>query len=206
MKKTDKVNYSKIIAEVSFLLPIIMLIIAFIINGSGEKIKTTYEYIENKIIEHSVSDIFETVIELSFIIEILLMAVSIILQLKRRLYKHPFLNVFSTGFFCFILFISYIIACGFRTKDDYSPEYYKFTDGKHTIVVEEKSFLLYGGADVYQILENGNAIPIGSFSTDDGGRNKGDYDLTWNEKSIKIKYHTFVSNNSANEITLEFCD
>jgi len=77
---------------------------------------------------------------------------------------------------------------GLWQKSDYFPVCYEFTDGQHTIVIEEESFLLYGGGTVYQIKDNNNAVIIGNISTDDGGRNHGRYDIKWLNDGCEITY------------------
>ena len=62
-------------------------------------------------------------------------------------------------------------------------------NGDKAIVVEEESYILYGGAIIYQVLNNNEALIIGHIATDDGYRNKGNYDIKWNEDNLEISYH-----------------
>ena len=88
-----------------------------------------------------------------------------------------------------LFFFSDITAAGLWNKGYYSPECYYFTNGDKAIVVEEESYILYGGAIIYQVLNNNEALIIGHISTDDGYRNKGNYDIKWNEDNLEISYH-----------------
>lgn len=81
------------------------------------------------------------------------------------------------------------MAAGLWNKEDYSPECYYFTNENRAIVIEEESFMLSGWAEIYQIINNNEALIIGHISTDDGYRNKGNYDIKWNEDNLEISYH-----------------
>ena len=80
-------------------------------------------------------------------------------------------------------------------KSNFSSNYIK-TDDIHTIVIEERSFLLYGGGTIYQIYDDNTAAVIGDISTDDGGRNYGRYDIKWFQDSAEITYNYFDLENS----------
>jgi len=95
-----------------------------------------------------------------------------------------------------MLFFCDIMVCGLWTNEDYEPECYKFSDGQHTIVIEEKSFLLYGGGTVYQIMDNDKAVIIHQFDTDDGGRNNGNYSIKWYDDYAELTYNTFSGKDS----------
>ena len=99
-----------------------------------------------------------------------------------------------------LIFLSEIHVTGLWSRSDYEPECYAFTDGTRTVVIEEISFLLMGRGNVYQAFADGTAIPLGEFSTDDGGRNFGDYRIRWEPDSVEITYHTFVTNDSADTV------
>lgn len=81
-------------------------------------------------------------------------------------------------------------------KEDYDPQCYTFTDGQHTIVIEETSYLLGGWGTVYQVKDDNTAVVIGTFSTDDGLRNRGVYKIIWSEDSAEI---TYLFNDNATE-------
>lgn len=102
--------------------------------------------------------------------------------------------------------ISNIIVVGFWSDNDYSPICYKFSDDKHTIVIEERSFLLYGGGYVYQIYDDNDAVIIHTFSVDDGGRNKGHYDIKWYDNYAEITYNTFYTKDSKRTDKIVFAD
>lgn len=103
-----------------------------------------------------------------------------------------------------MIFFSNIIVIGTYDENDYAPAYYEFSDNIHTIVIEEESFMLYGGGTVYQILDDNKAVEIVRFTTDDGGRNNGKYVIEWFDDCAEITYNTFVDKSSKNTIRAFF--
>lgn len=71
-----------------------------------------------------------------------------------------------------------------------------------SIIIVAVTFLLNGGAVVYQVNANNTAIVIGSLNTDDGGRNHGNYEIKWLDECVEITYNTF---NSADSKLTESC-
>lgn len=91
----------------------------------------------------------------------------------------------------FTIFLCF--ALGGNLDDDpfsieYSPVFYEFSHNEHKIVICEESFLLGGWGTVYQVYEDNSAYPIGSFSTDDGYRNNGKYELEWDKSGVAVTY------------------
>lgn len=105
---------------------------------------------------------------------------------------------------CFLILLSDVNIVGLFRRADYDPAWFSFTDGQHVIVIEEESWLLFGGGTVYQIYEDDTAKVIGSISTDDGARNLGHYQIDWFERSAEITYHTFVTDTSVATKTVYF--
>lgn len=99
-----------------------------------------------------------------------------------------------------VIMISNILVIGLYGNEAYDPSYYEFTNGNNTVVIEEKSFLLYGEGSINQVFEDKSAIELARFSTDDGGRNNGEYDVLWKGESVEITYKTFTGNNDKNAI------
>lgn len=94
------------------------------------------------------------------------------------------------GFVCLlmIVFSQEMIFGLFGSPDGYDPECYTFTNGQHTLVIKEESFLLGGWGTIYQVRNDNTAVVIGRFSTDDGLRNKGVYRIEWFENGAQITY------------------
>lgn len=109
-----------------------------------------------------------------------------------------------TGVVCLVCMLLCGLSIGSGQDDDYYPDCYEFTDGHHTIVIEEKSWLLNGHATIYQIHDNSTATVIGGFSTDDGGRNCGNYEIEWYDDRAEITYRTFVSDTSKATEIIQF--
>lgn len=190
MKITKKL---KLIPVVSLCVFFLICIVTCFIQDIPEKISLVYRNHEI-IIEHSWHDSFELFIGLIFLLVLIASLVStvifIIVKIKsgEKIARKIFLT-WGSVFLCYVMFgFSDIMLNGLWQKSDYFPECYEFTDGQHTIVIEEESFLLYGGGTIYQIDSNNNAFVIGNISTDDGGRNHGRYDIEWSENGCKITY------------------
>jgi len=189
---------------------IVFLIVSFCIGDIPTK--PTYKYINNHIVKNTWHDIYETVLAGVFliisIISVLCIVIWIIQRIKRRkkIHKHIVSLFFSFVLCSLLLMISNIIVVGFWSDNDYSPICYKFSDDKHTIVIEERSFLLYGGGYVYQIYDDNDAVIIHTFSVDDGGRNKGHYDIKWYDNYAEITYNTFYTKDSKRTDKIVFAD
>lgn len=101
-----------------------------------------------------------------------------------------------TGIVCLICMLLCALSI-YSSEDAYvTHECYEFTDGRHTIVIEEKSWLMDGRGTIYQLHDDNSATIIGGFSTDDGGLNCGNYEIEWYDTSAKITYHTFSTKTS----------
>lgn len=61
------------------------------------------------------------------------------------------------------------------------PDFYEFTDGEHKIVVEEFD----ENVKIWLIDQNNNANPVRKFDNYQG-RNKGDYEIMWNDEYVVI--------------------
>lgn len=174
------------------------------------KIAMSYVYRGGKIIEVSWKNQFEAVVN-GMALAILIMAVigiavCVMQKLRRNaLIRKKLVAIIGAAVTLVgVLVLAEIIIVGVDSREDYLPSCYEFTDGKHMIVIEEKSYLLYGGGAIYQILADGEAILLQEFSTDDGGRNNGDYEIDWYEDFAKITYNVFDLKNSRETIRVEF--
>ena len=178
----------------------VMLIVSFFIRDIPVKISHFYR--NGRIVTDSWHDTFSTIVAvLMFIIAILtvvfiFISITVKIKYKEDIVEKIPLILFITAVCAVMLFISDIMVCGLWSDDNYEPEYYEFSDGQHTIVIEEKSFLLHGGGTVYQIMDNDKAVVIHQFTTDDGGRNKGNYAINWHDDYAELTYNTFSSGDS----------
>lgn len=185
----------KIIRKIQFISFIVSLVVLAVSHRlSCIPAPATLEYVNNEIVSHSWHDSYSSVIVCVFFIQILayivLIIADIIDKIRRRdiIVNSILLTLFLVAFSYVTSGFSLIFMDGFWTDDDYYPQCYMFTDNNHTIVIEERSFLLYGGGTIYQIHDNNKASVIGSISTDDGGRNHGRYDIEWSESGAEITY------------------
>ena len=189
-------------------ISIISLIVAFFIRDIPENI--SYVYV-NKIIErHSWHDIYEIINIIFFCLEFGVTIASTIffiiakVQTKEKTLKKTVSLWFAFVISTIMLLFSNVVVIGLYDENDYSPECFEFSDNKHTLVIEEKSFLLDGRGNVFQIQDDSSAILLKSFSTDDGGRNLGVYDIVWFNNYAEITYHTFINENDKETIVVNF--
>lgn len=181
-------------------ISIIALTVSFLIKDIPAK--DTYTYINDRIVTHSWHDSFSLILLITAFMIAFTTLICIVIRIIQRkksdekTVRHIVILILSFIFCSAVLMTSHVIVDGFWTDDDYSPSYYKFSDNSHTIVIEERSFLLYGGGRIYQINGDHEAILIHEFSTDDGGRNNGNYEINWQDDYAEITYHTFNSNDS----------
>lgn len=84
----------------------------------------------------------------------------------------------------------------------YSPEYYVVPDNSGTVdlLFEEGSFLLNGHTNVYLLDEENHAYIIGSFTTDDGAVQNGDYDVTLEGSEVAFDYDFGTTDSEGNKI------
>lgn len=196
------------IPVISLCLSALLLIVAFLIKDvPAEK---SYIYKNNQIITtswHNLFDYFTKGLFIAILISAVILTIICVaakVKSKEKITRKISLILIS-GIVCsVIIMLSNILVLDIWSDDDYSPQCYKFTDGQHTIVIEEKSFLLYGGATVYQINDNSEAVILNEFSTDDGGRNNGHYDINWYNNYAEITYNTFNTKDSKSTKTIQF--
>ncbi len=198
----------RIIPAAQLISAAVLLIVSFFIRDIP--VKVSHFYKNGRIVTDSWHETFSTIVAVLNLIIIILTTLFIILciiakvRFKEDIVGKIPLILFITAVCTVMLFISDIIACG--TNNDYEPEFYEFSDGQHTIVIEEKSFLLNGGGTVYQIMDNDKAVAIHNFTTDDGGRNKGNYTIKWYGDHAEMTYNTFSSGDSRRTDKIRFTD
>ena len=85
---------------------------------------------------------------------------------------------------------------------DYDSKCFEFSDAQHTVVIEEESWLLGGWWNIYQVNDDGSAEYLRGFSTDDGYRNNGNYDIRWYDDRADITFNN--GNGGMETVTVEF--
>ena len=198
----------KIIPIVSLSISIFTLVVSFFIRDIPQN--EAYIFENGKIIVHSWHDIFVVIVVVDFIgiWTSAVLATILCTASKKKTNEKIALTVFLTWLIVIIstvmILYSYLMVIGLWTKSDYYPCCYEFTDGQHKIVIEEESFLLMGQGTIYQIKDGDEAVVIGHFSTDDGGRNNGNYDIKWYNDYAEITYKTFTQSGHKATETVRF--
>lgn len=194
----------KIIPLIEISISIIFLVVSFLIKDIPDN--KPYFYKNGKIIASSWYDILsDFTAYLLVILFIIALFIGIFRGIKFKDKDTKIgITLVCTIFCSFVIAFSNILVTVLWSDEDYSKSYYKFTDGHHTIVIEEESFLLYGGGTIYQIQDDNKAIVLNTFITDDGGRNNGNYEIDWHDDYAEITYNNFDLQNSKATIKVEF--
>lgn len=106
--------------------------------------------------------------------------------------------------FVVIMSFEVLVSGEMFPKDSLSPECYLFSDGRHTVVIEETSFDFNGWAEIYQLTEDGKTVSIGRPDCDDSGINSGDYERNRSDTEIKITYDSFYRTHRIRTVTAPF--
>lgn len=104
-----------------------------------------------------------------------------------------------SGISAAILFVGAVLV---ESSSDTDPKCFEFSDAQHTVVIEEESWLLGGWGNIYQVNDDGSAQRLSRFSTDDGFRNEGNYDINWHDDSADITYGN--GNGGRETVTVKF--
>ena len=186
----------------------VSLIVAFSIKNIPENI--SYVYVNKKVEERSWHDSYERVNDIIGLFELCVVVISTIVFIiekvknNEKIIRKQMLLWFVFGISTSALLCSNIVATGLSDEMDYRPKYYAFSDNQHTLVLEERSFLLYGGGYIFQIQDDNSAVLLDCFTTDDGGRNNGMYDIVWHQNYAEITYRTFTTENDKKTIVVNF--
>ena len=198
-------KYSNIANYILIGLSFVMLMLSFVVKDLPANKTFTYE--NNRIVGHSWRnnyEIFIGVVSLVSVIVILVFLINFVVSKVRNneaIFK-SIVKCIGVILVCFICSVMSEILIS-DSNWERNPVYYEFSDDKHMIVIEEESFLFYGGGSIYQVFDDGSATELTKFTTDDGGQNKGNYDISWKHDSVTITYKTFVSEDSKATITVE---
>ena len=158
----------------------------------------TYSYNGKEIIKHSWHDIFGVLMLISvvvFVVSAIVFSVLKIIELIKEK-KRIVCNVLKiVGIYLLVIIVAYAILLllwfRYRFTNDYGKSF-EFTDGKHTIVIEEEYGWLFDPIDcrVYQIHDNGKVSKIGFLGRADLGADEDLYNLKWHDDRVEITYNT----------------
>lgn len=176
---------------VNFFLPILIVFTACIIGNL--EFKETYRYIGGEIKLITTRDSAAMIILASGCVFPLLFLVEIVLLVKNRAVSFGKILLSLILLIFSVLCVSFSAICIGGLINEYYPDYYEFSNNGKQIVICEESYLLGGWGTVYQIDSSGIAVQVGSFGTDDGYRNGGDYEIEWFQNYALIHY--FDGNN-----------
>lgn len=207
MKKIIK-KALKIIPLIELGLAAVTLIAAFFISDIPAEYSFVYK--NGRIIANSWHNSFALLTDVLLGIILALSAILIFARIaakirsKENISPKISITLISALVCSIMILLSHDKVCGSWTDEDYNTQYYKFTDGRHTIVISESSFMLYGGGTVYQIMDNNDAVILYDFTTDDGGRNHGNYIINWHDDHAELTYNTFDLQGSKNTAKIQF--
>lgn len=170
--------------------------------------RENFFYNGEKIIYTPNESIFVKIADIIFIVDLFALLFSNVMLIVGKIKdKIKIFSKFALNFLtAVLLFIGFGLFYNNYEDDfqpfssDYSPQFYEFENNSHKIVICEKSWLLGGFGDVYQVYNDNTAWKIGSFTTDDGYRNNGDYKIKWSEGGADITYN----DGNKNECTKHF--
>lgn len=198
----------KLIPRISFVVSLLLLIAGM--GLSYLPTHETYTYKNGVFVTHSWENWFyiaEKLVLYSVLTAAVIMTVTcIVSRLKwREKIVITLVRTWLIAIVCvFMVVFSDAAVFGLFGKDASAPQYYEFTDGTHTIVIEEESILLAGWGTIYQVKDDRTAVVIGTIHTDDGIRNEGNYQIEWFEDGADITYHTFFTHDSTDTETVKF--
>ena len=197
-----------LVPAVSVSAAIIVLIVS--LKTAGTITEYTYTYEQGQIISHSWKNIFEAVVFVLLAAILIFSAVNFAVLIaskvadRKKIGARMTFTIIAALFSAVILLFCDIYVVGFWRDTDYDPECFEFTDGRHTIIIEERSWLLSGETRIFQLIDANNAVCLYCFCTDDGIRNCGNYDIKWSDNSAEITYDTLIGENSKETVTLQF--
>ncbi len=199
---------SKVISGLLTVFPIILISTAALFYALARKLpnKVFYSYRNNQISSISLLGIIGFCILAMFVIT----AVCAFAILKRKSKQQSDVQIkkwYKSAIKGAVisLVLTAIGAALYAVNSDWNdrdPKCFEFTDGKHTIVIEEESWLLGGWGTIYQVNDDDTALKLKGFSTDDGYRNQGNYDIKWHDDSADITYDN--GNSGRETVTVKF--
>lgn len=182
----------KLVPKISFGVSLLWLVAGIVLSYAPAYESYTYE--NGTIIVHSWQNWFALVTDLLlFLVPCGVVVVTVLWIFSKVKWKEAIaidlVISWLVGIAClFMIVFADAAAVGAVRREDLSPECYTFTDGQHTMVIEEASLLFSGTGTIYQVKDDNTAVVIGTFGTDDGLRNQGVYQIIWFEDGAKITY------------------
>lgn len=200
-KIKDRIRFT---LDIFMIIAILMVALCLIFNNID--VKYSYVYKDNQINKYGwryfIEIICGVLLFLTFIMIIAYSIYTIIFKVKHKEHigiKSIIFTVLIIIVFCGSTWIYMLSALDF----DYEPECFKFSDGQRKIVICEESFLLGGWANIYRI-DNNKAFLLDRFTTDDGGRNHGNYELDWADDSVEIYYDNCTDSSTSKQSIIVF--
>lgn len=197
----------RLVPKLSFGGALLLLVSGILLSSVPANESYTYE--NGVIVVHSWEVWFSRIADLLLLLVLCGVAVVTVLYIVSKIKWKEAVAVrllvsWVVGVAClFMIVFGDAAAVGMARREDFDPQCYTFTNGQHTLVIEEESFLLGGWGTIYQVRNDNTAVVIGRFSTDDGLRNKGVYQIKWFEDSAEITYREFFSG-ATNTETVHF--
>lgn len=170
---------------INFIAPIILILTAAFLQNAG--IHETYRYINGELFTWrryvSLAFLgFSVIFAVMFVIETVLLV-----KLKKVSLGKIILSAALLLFSLPAMLFSAVGIGGIGNR--YDTDYYEFSHEGRTIVICEEAYLLGGWGEIYRINEDRTADKIGSFGTDDGHKNGGDYEIEWFDNHALIHYY-----------------
>lgn len=178
---------------ISLVFDIILFVLSFL-KFESDHTRHNFTYENGLITFSSWKTVISDIISVYMVVTIVIFIFLCVIAFKCRKNGEAALGKLFLNFIMIILtlFVCFVTCDNFNDSpfgSEYNPVFYEFTDNKHKIVICEETFLLGGWGTVYQVYEDNTAYPIGSFSTDDGYRNNGNYELEWSDNGINVIYN-----------------
>ena len=121
-----------------------------------------------------------------------ILLISAITVLLYKNFRHKILAVLLAVIISFFTFSYMLVDAAFSP----SSKYFEYTsdDKKHSIVVNEQSFLLSGGGAIYEKTSFCTMKWVGGYSTDDGfcPFSNDAFFFVWNENDFELHYDFFA--------------
>lgn len=195
-------NYQKITRItrlVMFVTAILLLIVTFCVADIDPVRTVCYDELRNKIVASTTwrddyADVCAMLAVLVFPLLFLIVCITNIIGKIRDKIKISGAILLTLALSLFCSGVSTFCFLGMDdsgSDSEFYPVCYRFSDSErpeHQIVIQEISYLLYGGGTVYQIMDDNQVSVIGNFSTDDGLRNHGNYEISWSDSGAEITY------------------
>jgi hypothetical protein len=166
---------------------------------SGKIPYETYIYTGERIIRQSWHDIvrviiwiFLAIIAVSGVWLSVLKIIEMVKQEKKNVCRIAWKVIQLLFLWVIIFVVLFVISSGlyFRFTARYEGNtYYEFSDGNHTIVIEEELFFFSGEFSVFQINEDNTAILIGGEMLRDVVPIKNNINIEWFDEYVIIAYN-----------------